>query len=107
MYIIVNIYLSYVSELQRTIAVIGFRAVGKSSMTAQFVDGHFKEEYDPTIEAEMYKQIRINKTVISIYIVDTAGQVSNSLFLAISIYNSFIAKYLCCRMSTQVSLVRL
>merc|ERR1711939_827482 len=42
---------------QRKIAIVGSRSVGKSSLTVQFVDGHFVESYYPTTE-----------------IVDTAGQ---------------------------------
>ena len=37
-------------EVQRKLVVLGFRAVGKSSLTTQFVDGHFNPDYDPTIE---------------------------------------------------------
>ena len=37
--------------VNRKIAVLGFRAVGKTSLTTQFVSGTFNNgRYDPTIE---------------------------------------------------------
>uniref|UniRef100_A0A8K9XJP0 GTP-binding protein Rheb n=1 Tax=Oncorhynchus mykiss TaxID=8022 RepID=A0A8K9XJP0_ONCMY len=38
----------------RKIAVIGYRSVGKSSLTIQFVEGQFVDSYDPTIENSKY-----------------------------------------------------
>ncbi|XP_054415981.1 GTP-binding protein Rheb isoform X1 [Pongo abelii] len=34
----------------RKIAILGYRSVGKSSLTIQFVEGQFVDSYDPTIE---------------------------------------------------------
>lgn len=35
---------------QRKIAIMGYRSVGKSSLSIQFVEGQFVDSYDPTIE---------------------------------------------------------
>ena len=34
----------------RKVAILGSRAVGKSSVTVQYVENHFAETYYPTIE---------------------------------------------------------
>ncbi|XP_046688495.1 GTP-binding protein Rheb homolog [Homalodisca vitripennis] len=39
---------------QRKIAIMGYRSVGKSSLSIQFVDGQFVDSYDPTIENSEY-----------------------------------------------------
>ena len=51
--------------------------VGKSSLTVQFVDGHFVESYYPTIENTFSKVIRYRGQDFATEIVDTAGQVSD------------------------------
>eukprot|EP00736_Rhodelphis_marinus_P008862 Rmarinus@m.23406 len=58
----------------RRFAVLGFRAVGKSSLTIQFVDNYFVESYSPTIENTFHKDVRYSGTEYSIEVVDTAGQ---------------------------------
>ena len=49
---------------------------GKSSLTVQFVDGHFVESYYPTIENTFSKVIKYRGQDFATEIVDTAGQVS-------------------------------
>ncbi|KAK9340461.1 small GTPase superfamily [Lipomyces starkeyi] len=58
----------------RKIAVVGSRAVGKSSMTVQFVEEHFVESYYPTIENQFSKIIRYKGQDYATEILDTAGQ---------------------------------
>jgi Ras family protein len=48
---------------------------GKSSLTVQFVDGHFVESYYPTIENTFSKVIKYKGQEFATEIVDTAGQV--------------------------------
>lgn len=48
---------------------------GKSSLTVQFVDGHFVESYYPTIENTFSKVIRYKGVDYATEIIDTAGQV--------------------------------
>lgn len=50
--------------------------VGKSSLTVQYVDGHFVESYYPTIENTFSKVIRYKGQDFATEIIDTAGQVS-------------------------------
>nr|KAF6277137.1 Ras-like protein, mTORC1 binding [Myotis myotis] len=38
----------------RKIAILGYRSVGKSSLTIQFVEGQFVDSYDPTIDINGY-----------------------------------------------------
>jgi small GTP-binding protein len=63
--------------VSRKVAVLGFRAVGKSSLTNSFVTGIFSEVYDPTIESTHHKTIRFRKVHFATDIVDTAGMVSS------------------------------
>ena len=49
--------------------------VGKSSLTVQFVDGHFVESYYPTIENTFSKVIKFKGQEYATEIIDTAGQV--------------------------------
>lgn len=59
---------------QRKIALVGSRSVGKSSLTVQFVDGHFVESYYPTIENTFSKIIKYQGQEYATEIIDTAGQ---------------------------------
>jgi len=58
----------------RKIAVMGFRSVGKSSLSIQFVEGQFVDSYDPTIENTFHKNIKHKGQEYTIDLVDTAGQ---------------------------------
>lgn len=58
----------------RKIAILGSRAVGKSSLTVQFVENHFAETYYPTIENSFSKTIRYKGSEYAAEILDTAGQ---------------------------------
>jgi hypothetical protein len=51
------------------------RDAGKSSLTVQFVDGHFVDSYYPTIENTFSKMIRYKNQDFATEIIDTAGQV--------------------------------
>jgi len=64
----------------RKLLVMGFRAVGKSSLTIQFVENQFVDSYDPTIENTFQKQLKYNGQVYDLMIVDTAGQDEYSIF---------------------------
>ena len=52
--------------------VVGGGGVGKSSLTIQFVQNHFVEEYDPTIEDLYRKQESIDGETLVLDIMDTA-----------------------------------
>ncbi|KAL9611313.1 MAG: hypothetical protein Q9167_004037 [Letrouitia subvulpina] len=59
---------------QRKIAIVGSRSVGKSSLTVQYVEGHFVESYYPTIENTFSRIIKYRGQEFATEIVDTAGQ---------------------------------
>eukprot|EP00980_Cylindrotheca_fusiformis_P010876 scaffold2470_cov114-Cylindrotheca_fusiformis.AAC.5 len=61
------------AHVHRKVAVLGFREVGKSSLTNSFVNGSFSEFYDPTIESTLQKVIRFRRVNFYTDIVDTAG----------------------------------
>ncbi|KAI7487776.1 GTP-binding protein [Hortaea werneckii] len=61
-------------QKQRKMAIVGSRSVGKSSLTVQYVDGHFVDSYYPTIENTFSKVIRYKNTDFATEIIDTAGQ---------------------------------
>ena len=48
--------------------------IGKSSLTVQYVDGHFVDSYYPTIENTFSKVIRYRNQDFAVEIIDTAGQ---------------------------------
>jgi Ras family protein len=52
--------------------------LGKSSLTVQFVDGHFIESYYPTIENTFRKTLKFKGQEYECEIFDTAGQVWES-----------------------------
>jgi len=56
------------------LVVIGAGGVGKSALVIQFIQSHFIEEYDPTIEDSYRKQIVVDDTTCMLDILDTAGQ---------------------------------
>ncbi|KAF2482823.1 ras family-domain-containing protein [Neohortaea acidophila] len=60
-------------QREHNIAVIGSGGVGKSCLTAQFVQGVFIESYDPTIEDSYRKQINVDGRHVMLEIMDTAG----------------------------------
>ncbi|XP_078390551.1 GTP-binding protein Rheb-like [Cetorhinus maximus] len=64
----------------RKIAVLGYRSVGKSSLTIQFVEGQFIDCYDPTIENTFNKTINFAGQDFYLQLVDTAGQDEYSIF---------------------------
>ena len=53
---------------------MGPGGVGKSALTISFVQNHFIEEYDPTIEDSYRKQITVDEVPCFLNILDTAGQ---------------------------------
>lgn len=55
--------------------LFGDLLVGKSSLTVQFVEGHFIESYYPTIENTFRKTIKLKGFEYECEILDTAGQV--------------------------------
>jgi hypothetical protein len=56
------------------------QSTGKSSMTVQFVDGHFVDSYYPTIENTFSKMIKYKNQDYATEIIDTAGQVHEVFF---------------------------
>lgn len=60
--------------MEYKLVVLGGGAVGKSSLTMQFLQHHFIYEYDPTIEDAYRKQVQIDDEVCLLDILDTAGQ---------------------------------
>lgn len=65
---------------QRRIAILGFRSVGKSSLTIQFVEGQFVDSYEPTIENTFNKTLKVRGQEYQLTLVDTAGQDEYSIF---------------------------
>ncbi|EMF12223.1 rheb small monomeric GTPase RhbA [Sphaerulina musiva SO2202] len=61
-------------QKQRKMAIVGSRSVGKSSLTVQYVDGHFVDSYYPTIENTFSKVIKHRNQEFGVEIIDTAGQ---------------------------------
>ncbi|KAK5967558.1 AH domain-containing protein [Trichostrongylus colubriformis] len=64
----------------RKIALMGYPCVGKSSITLRFVQGHFPDAYDTTIEDLHNKPYRWLGRDYNLKITDTAGQQEYSIF---------------------------
>jgi len=63
-----------VQELNRKVAVIGYREVGKTSLATSFVrGGHFSPSYEPTIENTFRKTIEFKRVHFHTEVIDTAG----------------------------------
>lgn len=61
--------------MEYKLVVVGGGGVGKSALTIQFIQSHFINEYDPTIEDSYRKQVTIDgEPVCLLDILDTAGQ---------------------------------
>ncbi|CAF4920276.1 unnamed protein product, partial [Rotaria sp. Silwood2] len=56
-----------------TLCVLGEGAVGKTSLTTQFVEGVFTSKYHTTIEDVFKKTIEVDGKRFILEIVDTAG----------------------------------
>lgn len=56
------------------IVVLGGGGVGKSCLTIQYIQGHFVDRYDATIEDIYRKRVSIDGRTEVLMIVDTAGQ---------------------------------
>lgn len=56
------------------LVVVGGGGVGKSALTIQFIQNHFVDEYDPTIEDSYRKQCLIDDEPALLDVLDTAGQ---------------------------------
>lgn len=61
------------SQREYHIVVLGSGGVGKSCLTAQFVQNVWIESYDPTIEDSYRKQIEVDGRHVILEILDTAG----------------------------------
>lgn len=56
------------------VVVLGDGGVGKSSLTLQFMYHEFVQEYEPTRADSYRKELVLNKTPVTLDIMDTAGQ---------------------------------
>lgn len=56
------------------VVIIGEAAVGKSSLTVQYLRGFFLECYDPTVDDSYQKQTEVDGKPVKLEIIDTAGQ---------------------------------
>ncbi|CAG8501370.1 817_t:CDS:2 [Diversispora eburnea] len=70
------------------LVVVGGGGVGKSALTIQFIQAHFVDEYDPTIEDSYRKQCVIDDEVALLDVLDTAGE-GFLLVYSITSRNSF------------------
>lgn len=60
-------------QVNRKLAVLGDRAIGKSSLIRNFMDGKFSDRYEPTIETTHRKMLLFQRICFQTDIIDTAG----------------------------------
>ncbi|RZF47242.1 hypothetical protein LSTR_LSTR004951 [Laodelphax striatellus] len=90
---------------QRKLAVMGYRSVGKSSLTIQFIDRQFVDNYNPTIEYTHHKSFQYRGEEYNLTIVDTAGQDKYSIFpvqLTVNVHGFILVYSVTSRMSFEV-----
>eukprot|EP00020_Sapocribrum_chincoteaguense_P006790 CAMPEP_0170754944 /NCGR_PEP_ID=MMETSP0437-20130122/13263_1 /TAXON_ID=0 /ORGANISM="Sexangularia sp." /LENGTH=184 /DNA_ID=CAMNT_0011094097 /DNA_START=148 /DNA_END=702 /DNA_ORIENTATION=- len=68
------------TKRSRKIVVMGFRGVGKSTITTRFCDGTFTPQYTPTIESTQSRSLDRAGVEYEVTILDTAGQDEFSVF---------------------------
>ena len=68
------------SHKQRSIVVLGFQNVGKSSIVGRFVNHVFRKEYNPTIASSYRKRIKYGTETLTLTIHDTTGQDKLTVF---------------------------
>lgn len=56
------------------LVILGGGAVGKSAITIRLVSNHFVQIYDPTIEDSYKTSLNVDGQIVSLDILDTAGQ---------------------------------
>lgn len=61
-------------DTQYRLVIVGGGAVGKSSLTIQYISNLFFSDYDPTIEDSYRKQTHVDDELAYLDILDTAGQ---------------------------------
>ncbi|KAM8977802.1 GTPase RhebL1 [Pelodytes ibericus] len=64
---------------QRKVVMLGYPAVGKSSLAVHFVNGEFPKTYEPTIENTWSKKFVLGNDEFELDVFDTAGQDEYSL----------------------------
>ena len=52
-----------VTKQQHKLVIVGAGGVGKSALTIQFVQSHFVQSYDPTVEDSYQKQVVIDEKI--------------------------------------------
>jgi small GTP-binding protein len=79
------------------IAVLGSRAVGKTSVILRLVQDIFLSNYQPTVQNLFEKSILHNRTWFNLVIIDTAGQdeLESVTDLAIKSASAFVMMYSC------------
>ncbi|XP_062860811.1 ras-related and estrogen-regulated growth inhibitor [Trichomycterus rosablanca] len=56
------------------VAVFGKAGVGKSALVVRLLTNRFIWEYDPTLESTYHHQVSVDDEIVSMEILDTAGQ---------------------------------
>jgi len=79
--------------IERKVAIMGFRSVGKSSISIQFAEDRFPDTYDPTISNTFMRNFEFRGRRYRINLQDTAGQDEYSLFPRAIDVHGFILVY--------------
>eukprot|EP01028_Stygiella_incarcerata_P002071 TRINITY_DN1386_c0_g1_i1.p2 TRINITY_DN1386_c0_g1~~TRINITY_DN1386_c0_g1_i1.p2 ORF type:complete len:176 (+),score=40.06 TRINITY_DN1386_c0_g1_i1:341-868(+) len=66
--------------MERKIVVLGYRMVGKTSITRRFVSGKFSDKYVPTIDEYTRYEVRHRGNTYALHIVEPPGLDGLSIF---------------------------
>ncbi|KAJ7876316.1 P-loop containing nucleoside triphosphate hydrolase protein [Mycena olivaceomarginata] len=78
------------SSQKLTIAVLGARSAGKSSLIKRYCEGQFEDSYFPTINCSYFKNITVNNITYECRIIDTAGQDESFILKEECIYGTHV-----------------
>ncbi|KAJ7911382.1 P-loop containing nucleoside triphosphate hydrolase protein [Mycena leptocephala] len=78
------------SSRKLTVALLGARSAGKSSLIKRYCEEKFEDSYFPTIDYSHFKSITVNNIAYEFRIIDTAGQDESFILKEGCIYGTHV-----------------
>ncbi|KAJ7832097.1 P-loop containing nucleoside triphosphate hydrolase protein [Mycena leptocephala] len=78
------------SSRKLTIALLGARSAGKSSLIKRYCEGKFEDSYFPTIDYSHFESVTVNNITYEFRIIDTAGQDESFILKEGCIYGTHV-----------------
>ncbi|KAJ7920085.1 P-loop containing nucleoside triphosphate hydrolase protein [Mycena leptocephala] len=78
------------SSRKLTIALLGARSAGKSSLIKRYCEGKFEDSYFPTIDCSHFESVTVNNITYEFRIIDMAGQDESFILKEGCIYGTHV-----------------